>query len=174
MIRDVFAGAVIAEGQSRQMGRDKALLTVDGERLWRRLVRALQVAGAAVVGVVHQHGQAPLELPRETRLWHDSVIGVAAGGTARRACRLPARMAGGAGHRHALHRRGLVSLAVRALRTEARRDGVGRGRPRRAARSNLSTSRVAGGRTPTAQRQSCLRRIRAAPGTIGARKQRFR
>jgi molybdopterin-guanine dinucleotide biosynthesis protein A len=58
------------------MGRDKATLDVDGESLWRRQTRVLQTAGAAVVGVVRQHGQPALELPLEIRLWHEAVIGV--------------------------------------------------------------------------------------------------
>jgi molybdopterin-guanine dinucleotide biosynthesis protein A len=65
----------MAGGQSRRMGRDKALLVLDGEPLWRRQARVLHSAGASVVGVVRQREQAPLDLPPELRLWHDAVIG---------------------------------------------------------------------------------------------------
>lgn len=70
-----FTGAVLAGGQSRRMGQDKALLVLDGEALWLRQARVLREAGAGVVGVVRQREQAPLALPPDIHLWHDAVIG---------------------------------------------------------------------------------------------------
>jgi molybdopterin-guanine dinucleotide biosynthesis protein A len=70
-----ITGAVMAGGQSRRMGQDKALLVLDGEPLWRRQTRVLVEAGAAVVGIVRQRKQTPLPLPPDIRLWHDAVIG---------------------------------------------------------------------------------------------------
>lgn len=43
------SGVVLAGGASRRMGRDKALLVVDGERLVDRAVRVLQQVAADVV-----------------------------------------------------------------------------------------------------------------------------
>ncbi len=70
-----LTGAVLAGGQSRRMGQDKALLTLEGESLWRRQARVLQAAGAARVGVVRQREQAALILPPSLSLWHDTIIG---------------------------------------------------------------------------------------------------
>lgn len=44
-----ISGVVLAAGRSRRMGRDKALLEVDGVRLWRRQRDVLAAAGAAEV-----------------------------------------------------------------------------------------------------------------------------
>ncbi len=44
-----FSGVVLAAGRSRRMGRDKALLEVDGVRLWRRQRDVLAAAGAPEV-----------------------------------------------------------------------------------------------------------------------------
>jgi molybdopterin-guanine dinucleotide biosynthesis protein A len=57
------------------MGQDKALLSLDGEPLWLRQARILREAGAVTVGVVRQREQAPLTLPADIALWHDSIIG---------------------------------------------------------------------------------------------------
>lgn len=70
-----LTGAVLAGGQSRRMGRDKALLLLEGEPLWQRQVRVLRAAGARVVGVVRQRAQPPLTLPPAIPVWHDAVIG---------------------------------------------------------------------------------------------------
>src|SRR5689334_7699439 len=70
-----LTGAVMAGGQSRRMGQDKALLILDGEPLWHRQARVLRAAGAGTVGVVRQREQAPLALPPGLHLWHDVVIG---------------------------------------------------------------------------------------------------
>jgi molybdopterin-guanine dinucleotide biosynthesis protein A len=55
-----FAGAVLAGGKSRRMGRNKARLVVDGEPLWRRQMRVLREAGAAPVRLVQAPGQRAL------------------------------------------------------------------------------------------------------------------
>jgi CTP:molybdopterin cytidylyltransferase MocA len=53
------AGLVLAAGEGRRLGRPKALLEVDGERLVDRAVRVLHEAGCTPVYVVA--GAAPLE-----------------------------------------------------------------------------------------------------------------
>lgn len=55
-----LAGAVLAGGESRRMGRDKARLRVGAERLWQRQVRILVEAGAEPVVVVRRPGQRAL------------------------------------------------------------------------------------------------------------------
>lgn len=70
-----FTGAVLAGGESRRMGRDKAGLAVDGVPLWQRQVSILRAAGAGVVGVVRRPGQPALDLPPDVPLWTDAVIG---------------------------------------------------------------------------------------------------
>jgi CTP:molybdopterin cytidylyltransferase MocA len=52
------AGLVLAAGESRRLGRPKALLEIDGERLVDRAVRVLHEAGCTMVYVVA--GAAPL------------------------------------------------------------------------------------------------------------------
>jgi len=52
------AGLVLAAGESRRLGRPKALLEIDGERLVDRAVRVLHEAGCTTVYVVA--GAAPL------------------------------------------------------------------------------------------------------------------
>jgi CTP:molybdopterin cytidylyltransferase MocA len=52
------AGLVLAAGESRRLGRPKALLEIDGERLVDRAVRVLHDAGCTPVYVVA--GAAPL------------------------------------------------------------------------------------------------------------------
>ncbi len=54
-------GVVLAGGESRRMGRDKALVQVDGSALWLRQVRVLRAAGAQRVVVIRRRGQAPLD-----------------------------------------------------------------------------------------------------------------
>jgi molybdopterin-guanine dinucleotide biosynthesis protein A len=56
-------GVVLAGGESRRMGRDKAQVEVDGELLWRRQVRVLRDAGAARVVLARRAGQAPIDFP---------------------------------------------------------------------------------------------------------------
>lgn len=70
-----LTGAVLAGGQSRRMGQDKALLVLDGEPLWQRQARVLREAGAGMIGIVRQRAQAPLALPPGISLWPDAVIG---------------------------------------------------------------------------------------------------
>lgn len=67
-------GAVLAGGQSRRMGCDKALLTVAGEPLWRRQYRVLEQAGAANLAVVRRSDQAAVD--PTVRHLRDAVSGV--------------------------------------------------------------------------------------------------
>ncbi len=53
-------GVVLAGGESRRMGIDKARLPVAGVPLWRRQVNVLRAAGTASVAVVLRRGQPPL------------------------------------------------------------------------------------------------------------------
>lgn len=46
-----FSGVVLAAGRSTRMGRDKALLEVDGQPMWRRQRDVLARAGAAEIFV---------------------------------------------------------------------------------------------------------------------------
>ena len=55
-----FAGAVLAGGKSTRMGRNKALLRLDGEPLWQRQLRTLKEAGAKPVFFVQAPGQRAL------------------------------------------------------------------------------------------------------------------
>lgn len=66
-------GAVLAGGESRRMGRDKARLRVGGETLWRRQVRVLREAGAGQVVVVRREGQTGM---RGVRVVRDVFAGV--------------------------------------------------------------------------------------------------
>lgn len=49
MTAPAFSSVVLAAGHSSRMGRDKALLEVDGEPLWRRQCEVLARAGAAEI-----------------------------------------------------------------------------------------------------------------------------
>ena len=60
-------GAVLAGGESRRMGRDKARLRVRGEVLWRRQVRVLREAGAEPVVLVRREGQSAMRGVRVVR-----------------------------------------------------------------------------------------------------------
>ena len=66
--RSQLGGAVLAGGQSRRMGRDKALLRVGGEVLWERQVRVLRVAGAQPVVVVRRGEQSALGRDKRQRI----------------------------------------------------------------------------------------------------------
>ena len=68
-----LTGVVLAGGQSRRMGRDKAALVVDGEALWQRQIRVLREAGATTVGVARRSDQPILALDASTPLWLDPV-----------------------------------------------------------------------------------------------------
>lgn len=71
-----LTGAVLAGGESRRMGRDKAALVVGAQPLWQRQVNLLRTAGAGVVGVVRRPDQPPLDLPADIPLWLDAVSGI--------------------------------------------------------------------------------------------------
>lgn len=71
-----LTGAVLAGGESRRMGRDKAALVVGENPLWQRQVKLLRDAGASLVGVVRRPGQPALALPANIPLWQDAVSGI--------------------------------------------------------------------------------------------------
>ncbi len=56
-------GVILAGGESSRMGRDKALVEVDGEALWKRQVGVLHRAGAARVVVVRRRDQEAIGYP---------------------------------------------------------------------------------------------------------------
>ncbi len=61
-------GAVLAGGRSTRMGRNKALLLVEGVSLWKRQVRVLEAAGVRDVALVLRPRQRSLgERNREIR-----------------------------------------------------------------------------------------------------------
>lgn len=70
--KPTFAGAVLAGGASRRMGRDKAKLRVGGETLVRRQVRALRRAGAEPIVIVRRSGQRAAM--RGVRHVHDEFV----------------------------------------------------------------------------------------------------
>ena len=73
---DQLTGAVLAGGESRRMGRDKAALVVGDIPLWQRQVAVLRSAGAGVVGIVRRPGQTALDLSADIQLWQDAVSGI--------------------------------------------------------------------------------------------------
>jgi molybdopterin-guanine dinucleotide biosynthesis protein A len=54
-------GVVLAGGQGRRMGRDKAEVVAGLDPLWRRQVRVLRAAGAERVVVARRRDQAPID-----------------------------------------------------------------------------------------------------------------
>jgi molybdopterin-guanine dinucleotide biosynthesis protein A len=70
-----LTGAVLAGGQSSRMGRDKATIAHEGRPMWERQAEALRGAGGDPIAIVRQPGQAPLGLPENILLWHDSIAG---------------------------------------------------------------------------------------------------
>jgi molybdopterin-guanine dinucleotide biosynthesis protein A len=71
-----LTGAVLAGGESRRMGRDKALVEFAGRPLWLHQVTTLQAAGASPVGIVRRATQPALPLPADVPLWLDTLSGV--------------------------------------------------------------------------------------------------
>jgi molybdopterin-guanine dinucleotide biosynthesis protein A len=57
-----WSALLMAGGESRRMGRDKAMLVVGGEPLWRRQVRTLRKAGASEI-IVARAGRASFDEP---------------------------------------------------------------------------------------------------------------
>ena len=56
-------GVVLAGGEGRRMGCDKALIEFEGEALWRRQARVLRDAGATRVFVNRRRDQEPIDWP---------------------------------------------------------------------------------------------------------------
>jgi len=73
-----LTGAVLAGGESRRMGQDKATLVVNGRPLWQHQGAMLRSAGAGVVGIVRRPGQAELRLSKDLIVWHDTLSGIGA------------------------------------------------------------------------------------------------
>jgi len=65
-------GVVLAGGDSRRMGSDKAEILIGGEPLWRRQVRVLREAGAERIMLVRKAGQPA---PDGIEILRDSVEG---------------------------------------------------------------------------------------------------
>ena len=62
MATDSLAGIVLCGGRSRRMGRDKALIEIDGEALLGRVVRVAQAgAGSVVVAAAPEQILPPLD-----------------------------------------------------------------------------------------------------------------
>lgn len=68
-----FIGAILAGGESRRMGTDKALLEFDGLPLWRRQQRVLAEAGMDEIVLVRRPGQS--DLSPDIPLRHDLLSG---------------------------------------------------------------------------------------------------
>ncbi len=71
-----LTGVVLAGGESRRMGQDKATLVFDGQPLWRRQAEVLRAAGANPVGINRRPDQPPLRLTPGLPLWCDTIGGI--------------------------------------------------------------------------------------------------
>ncbi len=69
-----LGGTVLAGGESRRMGRDKAMLSRNGETLWLRQRRVLGECGADPVTLVRRRGQPPIG--GQEYLLYDTMDGV--------------------------------------------------------------------------------------------------
>jgi len=65
-------GVVLAGGESRRVGFDKAWALLGGEPAWRRQVRVLRSAGADPIVLVRRPGQAA---PDGIMCWRDAIAG---------------------------------------------------------------------------------------------------
>ena len=74
-----LAGAVLAGGESRRMGTDKAHVRIGREVLWRRQVRTLRAAGVNAIAVVRRPEQARLRAGTRTLTDLFSGVGPLAG-----------------------------------------------------------------------------------------------
>ncbi|HWL17908.1 MAG TPA: molybdenum cofactor guanylyltransferase [Opitutus sp.] len=74
-----LAGAVLAGGESRRMGTDKAHVRIGREVLWRRQVRTLRAAGMNAIAVVRRPEQARLQAGTRTLTDLFSGVGPLAG-----------------------------------------------------------------------------------------------
>jgi len=72
-VKITFSGAVLAGGKSTRMGRNKALLRLDGEPLWQRQLRTLKAAGAKPVFLVQAPSQRALTHQRGVRVIRDTI-----------------------------------------------------------------------------------------------------
>jgi molybdopterin-guanine dinucleotide biosynthesis protein A len=66
-------GVVMAGGEARRLGEDKARVLIDGEPLWQRQQRVLREAGARHVVIIRRPGQW---MVNDVECWRDGHAGV--------------------------------------------------------------------------------------------------